>query len=56
MRGTFYTHPILLEIGTNGQRRMVSYEIMKAGKYNLIMLFWWCHDKHPIKHIAEPTK
>jgi len=28
--GTFYTHPILLEIGANGHRSMISCEIANA--------------------------
>ena len=27
---TFYTYPIMLEIGTNGHRSMISYEIANA--------------------------
>ena len=30
--GTFYTHPILLEIGANGHRSMISCEIENAGR------------------------
>jgi len=32
--GTFYTHTILLEIGTNGYRSMISCEIANAGRYD----------------------
>jgi len=37
--GTFYTHPILLEIGANSHRTMISCEILNAGRYNLIIPF-----------------
>jgi len=37
--GTFYTHPILLEIGANGPRSMISCEIANAGRYDLIIPF-----------------
>jgi len=37
--GTFYTHPILLEIGANGHRSRISCEIPNAGRYDLIIPF-----------------
>jgi len=37
--GTFYTHPILPEIGANGHRSMISCEIAMAGRYDLIIPF-----------------
>jgi len=37
--GIFYTHPILLEIGANGHRSMISCEIANAGRYDLIIPF-----------------
>jgi len=55
-RGIFYTHPILLEIGVNGHRRMISCEIANAGRYDLIIPFGWWHDEHPLKNIADPSK
>jgi len=37
--GIFYTHPILLEIGVNCHRSMISCEIANAGRYDLIIPF-----------------
>ena len=54
--GTFYTHPILLEIGANGHRSMISCKIANAGRYDLIIPFGWWHDEHPLKNIADPRK
>jgi len=54
--GTFYTHPILLEIGPNGHRSMISCEIASGGKYDLIIPFGWWHDEHLLKNIANPKK
>jgi len=54
--GIFYTHPILLEIGANGHRSMISCEIANAGRYDLIIPFGWWHDEHPLKNIADPRK
>jgi len=54
--GIFYTHPILLEIGANSHLSMISCKIPKAGRYDLIILFGWWHDEHPLKNIAEPNK
>ena len=54
--GLFYTHPILLEIGANGHRSIISYEIEDAGRYDLIIPFGWWHDEHPLKNIANPSK
>jgi len=39
--GTFYTHPIVLEIGANGHRSMISCEIANTGRYDLIIPFGW---------------
>jgi len=52
----YHSHPIPLEIGTNGHTTMVSCEILEAGKYDIIIPFWWWHHKHPIKHIETPEK
>ena len=54
--GTFYTHPILLEIGANGHRSMISCEIANPGTYDLIILFGWGKEEHPRKNIAHPRK
>ena len=58
--GTFYTHPIVLEIGANGHRSMISCEIANAGRYDLIIPFGWWHDEHPLKisrtHVSGPLK
>jgi len=54
--GTFYTHPILLEIGANGHRSMISCKIANAGRYDLIIPFGWWHDEQPLKNIADPRK
>jgi len=43
-RGTFYTHPILLEIGANGHWSMISCEIANAGRYDFIIPFGWWND------------
>jgi len=55
-RGIFYTHPILLEIGANGHRSMISCEIANAGRYDLIIPFGWWHNEHPLKNITDPSK
>jgi len=55
-RGTFYQHPILVEIGTNGHRSMISCEIANVGIYDLIIPFWLWHNEHPLKNIANPSK
>jgi len=54
--GIFYPHPILLEIGANSHRSMISCEIGNAGIYELIIPFGWCHDEHPLKNIADSSK
>jgi len=54
--GKFYTHPILLEIGANGHRSMISCEISNAGRYDLIIPFGWWHDEHPLKNIRSFLK
>ena len=54
--GKYYTHPIKLEIGTNGHTTMVSCDIANAGKSDMIIPFGWWHEDHPIKNIAEPGK
>jgi len=54
--GILYTHPILFEIGTNGHRSMISCEIAKPGRYDLIIPFGWCHNEHPLTNIADPSK
>jgi len=43
-RGIFYRHPILLEIGGNSHRIMISGEIALTGKYDLIIPFGWWHN------------
>jgi len=53
-RGICYTHPILIEIGANSHRSMISCEIVNAGRYDLIIPFGWWHDAHPLKNIADP--
>jgi len=55
-RGICYTHPILLEIGANGHRSMISCEIANAGRYDLIIPFGEWHEEHPLKNIADPRK
>jgi len=54
--GKYYSHPIQLEIGTNGDTTMVSCEIADAGKYDTIIPFGWWHHEHPIKNIETPEK
>jgi len=52
----FYTNPILLEIGAKRHRSMISCEIANAGRYELIILFGWWHNEHPLKNIADPSR
>ena len=54
--GKYYTHPVLLEIGTNGHRSKISCEIANAGGYDLIIPFGWWHEEHPLKNIEDPKK
>jgi len=54
--GTFYPHPILVEIGTNRHRSMISCEIANVGIYDLIIPFWLWHNEHRLKNIANPSK
>ena len=54
--GKYYTHPILLEISTNGHRSLISCEIANAGKYDLIIPFGWWHKEHPLLNIENPKK
>jgi len=54
--GKYYSHPIQLEIGTNGHTNMLSCEIADTGKYNMIIpVGWWDHE-HPIHNIENPEK
>jgi len=39
--GKYYSHPIQLEIGSNGHTTMVSFEIADAGKYDMIIPSGW---------------
>jgi len=55
-REIFYTQPILLEIGANCHRSMISCEVANAGRYDLIIPFGWWHDEHPLNNIADPSK
>ena len=48
--GKYYSHPIKLEIGTNGHTCLVSCEIADAGKYDMIIPFGWWHQEHQIKN------
>jgi len=54
--GRFYTHRILIELGVNCPRSMISCEILDAGKYDLLIPFALWHDKHLLKNIADPSK
>ena len=54
--GEQYTHPFLLEIGTNGHRSKISCEIANAGKYDLIIPFGWWNTEHPITNIENPKE
>ena len=54
--GKYYSHPIQLEIGTNGHTSMVSCKIADAGKYDMIIPFGWWHQEHPIKNIETPSQ
>ena len=47
--GKYYSHPIKLEIGTNGHTSLVSCEIADAGKYDMIIAFGWWHAGTPDK-------
>ena len=52
----YYSHPIKLEIGTNGHTSMVPCEIADAGKYDMIIPFGWWHQEHLIKNIETPSQ
>jgi len=52
----YFTHLILLEIGANGHRSMISCEIANAGRYDLIIPVGWWHDEHPVKNIADSSR
>jgi len=55
--GKYYSHPIQLEIGTNGHMTIVSWQIADAGKYDMIIPFGWLHHhEHPIKNVETPEK
>ena len=54
--GKYYSHPIKLDIGTNGQTSMVSCEIADAGTSDMIIPFRWWHQEHPIKNIETPSQ
>ena len=54
--GIFYTIPILLDIGANGHRSMISCEVVNAGKYDLIIPFEWWNNEHPLKNVANPVE
>jgi len=54
--GVFYTDPILLKIGANVHRTMISCEIANAGRYDLIIPFGWWHHEHSVKNIADTHK
>jgi len=54
--GKYYSHPIQLEIGTNGDRTMVSCKVADVGKYDMIIPFRWWHHEHPIKKSETPEK
>ena len=54
--GKYYSHPIKLEIGTNGHTSMVSCEISDAGKYDMIIPFGWWYQEHPIKNIETASQ
>jgi len=54
--GKYYSHPIQLEIGTNGHMTMVSCQIADAAKYDMIIPFGWWHHEHPIQNLETPEK
>jgi len=54
--GKYYSHPIQLEIGTNGPTTMVSCEIADPGKYDMIIPVGWWHHEYPMKNIETPEK
>jgi len=47
---------MLLEIGPNSHRRIISCEIANTGRYDLIIPFGGWHEEHPLKNIADPSK
>jgi len=50
-------HPsILLEIGANNHRTLISSEIANSGRYDLIIPFVSWHNELPLKNIADPSK
>ena len=54
--GKYYSHPIQLEIGTNGHTTMVSCESADAGTYDMIIPCAWWHHAHRTKNIETPEK
>jgi len=54
--GKYYSHPIQLDIGTNGDTTLVSCEIADTGKYDMIILFGWWRHEYLIKNIETPEK
>jgi len=54
--GKYYSHPIQVEISTNGHTTTVSCDIADSGKYEMIIPFGWWHHEHPIKNIETPQK
>jgi len=56
MGGKYYSHPIQLEIGSNGHTTMLTCEMAEAGKYDMIIPFRWWHHQRPIKNIETPEK
>ena len=53
--GEHYTHPFLLDIGTNGHRSKISCEVAKAGQYDLIIPFGWWYSEHTLNNIDNPS-
>ena len=54
--GIFYPETLLLELGANSHRSMISCKIAKVAKYDLIILFLSWQNQHPLKIIKNPSK
>jgi len=52
--GKYHSHPIQMEMCTNGHMTMVSCEIAEAGNYEMIILLGWWHHEDAIKNIGTP--
>jgi len=54
IRRKYFSHPIKLEIRTNGHKTIISCEIADSGKYDIIIPFGWWHQEHRITILENP--